>query len=163
MELILHQTGCNRHIPSSISFIYQDRIASELIANSRIWPKCISINGCEQTDKWKHLTWWNCWNSNSVNDLYHDKPISDKWMYISLGDQSNIKAACLVEVEFAFQASYSAPRVPLVQRDQKCIKVQPKIWCLWCLKESFSILANKRFWFVLCVRWWHQNPFMSVH
>lgn len=110
MELIQHQTSCNRHIPSSISFIYQDRIASELMANSGIWPKCISTNGCEQTDKWKHMTWWNCRNSNSANDLYHDNQLVPNGCIYLQGHQSNFKAARLVEAqahwgsEFAFQA-----------------------------------------------------------
>lgn len=99
MELIQHQTSCNRHIPSSMSFIYQDRIASELMANSGIWPKCISINGCEQIDKWKHMTWWNCRNSNSVNDLYGDKQLVANGSIYLEGHQSNLKGACLVEAQ----------------------------------------------------------------
>lgn len=92
MELIQHQTSCNRHIPSSISFIYQDRIASELMANSGIWPKCISINGCEHTDKWKHMTWWNCRNSNSANDLHHDNQLVSNGCIYLQGYQSLLQS-----------------------------------------------------------------------
>lgn len=92
MEHIQHQTSCNRHIPSSISFIYQDRIASELMANSGIWPKCISINGCEHTDKWKHMTWWNCRNSNSANDLPHENQLAPNGCIYFQGHQSLLQS-----------------------------------------------------------------------
>lgn len=98
MQLIQHQTSCNRHIPSSVSFIYRHRIASELMANSGMWPKCVSTKGCEPPDKWKHMTWWNCRNSNLAKDLRHDNQLVSngcvrlRWWWCWGGHQSDCRA-----------------------------------------------------------------------
>lgn len=50
-------------------------------------------------DKWKHMTWWNCWNSNSTNDSCHDNQLVTNGCIYLQGHQSNFKAARWAEAQ----------------------------------------------------------------
>lgn len=170
MELIQHQTSCNRHIPSSVSFIYRHRIASELMANSGMWPKCVSTKGCEPTDKWKHMTWWNCRNSNLAKDLRHDNQlVSNGCVRSLLGGVGGHQFDCRAE-----RSAEAAPglRLGAAVMSSEASSV-PNIKLHFAINEirsDFSQTAEARNCFeysyttksLVCFLFWQQAPFLRL-